>query len=274
MLELKQQPVAGTSREAFENKQPRRLRLALVLLLVALAGVIVKDRQFWFGTTESQDSDLVGPEVARQAAAKSKSTTKTSSAAPAPVKKQVASAKNSVEPKPEDAPAVTTTRTALPPLDVEVVAGDSHRTLHPGSNATKVEIPNTATASSAPATPGVEVVTSAAERERMAADAVAAQPAYPLLAQHMNVQGSVVLQAVIGTDGFIQDLRVVSGPAILTTAARQAVREWRFKPILQNGQPAESKAKITVNFSIKIADGSTKTTLAESRAEDIRIISR
>jgi protein TonB len=271
MLELKQQPAAGTTRE---SKQPRRLRLALVLLLIALVGVIVKDRQFWFGTAESQDSDLVGPEVARQTVAKPTSVASPTHATPAPVKKHVASAKNSVEPKPEDAPGVTTTRTALPPLDVEVVAGESHRTLHPGSNATKVEIPNTASASKQPTAPSIEVVTSAAERERMAADAVATQPAYPLLAQHMNVQGSVVLQAVIGTDGVIQDLRVVSGPAILTTAARQAVREWRFKPILQNGQPAESKAKITVNFSIKIADGTAKTTLAESRAEDIRIISR
>ncbi len=82
----------------------------------------------------------------------------------------------------------------------------------------------------------------------------------------MNVQGSVVLQAVIGTDGVIQNLHVLSGPAILASAAQQAVREWRFKPIVQNGQPVETKAKITVNFTIKVADGSGNTTLAESRS--------
>jgi len=89
----------------------------------------------------------------------------------------------------------------------------------------------------------------------------------------MNVQGSVVLQAVIGADGIIQDLHVLSGPAILAAAAQQAVREWHFKPVLQNGSPVETQAKITVNFTIKIADGSG-TTLAESRYDGIQILSR
>ena len=90
----------------------------------------------------------------------------------------------------------------------------------------------------------------------------------------MNVQGSVVLQALIGTDGVVQNLRVLNGPPILVSAAQQAVREWRFKPILQNGQAVESKAMITVNFSIKVANDSVKTTLAESRASETLIITR
>ena len=64
----------------------------------------------------------------------------------------------------------------------------------------------------------------------------------------------MVLQAIVGTDGTIQTLRVLSGPAILTAAAQQAVRQWRFKPYLQNGQPVETKATITVNFSIRVSD--------------------
>jgi protein TonB len=68
-----------------------------------------------------------------------------------------------------------------------------------------------------------------------------------------------VLQAVVGTDGSIESLRILSGPAILTTAAQQAVRQWRFKPYLQNGQPVETKARITVNFSIQISDNPAKT---------------
>jgi periplasmic protein TonB len=68
----------------------------------------------------------------------------------------------------------------------------------------------------------------------------------------------VVLQALIGADGVIEDLRVMSGPAILVSAAQQAVREWRFKPYLQNGQPVETKAKITVNFTIKVSDNMAK----------------
>jgi len=83
-----------------------------------------------------------------------------------------------------------------------------------------------------------------------------------------------VLQALIGADGIIENLRVMSGPAILAPAAQQAVREWRFKPIIQNGHAVESKATITVNFAIKVADNSAKTTIAESRPEEILILTR
>jgi TonB family protein len=157
---------------------------------------------------------------------------------------------------------VATTRTVLPPLDVEVVAGDTHRTLHPGSNAEKVEIARSGSAVPAQSTANFAVATNAAEREHIPA---AVQATYPLLAQQMKVKGSVVLQALIGADGVIQNLHVLSGPAILSSAAQQAVREWRFRPIVENGQAVESQARITVNFTINVADGSAKTTLAESR---------
>lgn len=269
MLELKPRPIvaAPQSRAAFD-KQPRRLVLALVLLLVALVGVVVKDRQFWFGTQESAlDSDGAESVVASRTVPKSTPTpVHHAQLTAAPVaKKQTLTAQTSSEPKPGDAAAITTTRTVLPPLDVEVVAGDNHRTIRPGSNATKVEITR-------PGQPADRfAATNAAERESLSADAQ--QPSYPLLAQHMNVQGSVVLQALIGADGVIQDLHVITGPAILANAAQQAVREWHFKPILQNGQAVETKAKITVNFNIKVADG-TGTTLAETRTEGIQILSR
>ena len=148
-----------------------------------------------------------------------------------------------------------TNRAALPPMDVEVVAGDTHRIIHPGSNVAKVEIPSDSNRVSAVATSVVAQPTNAADRERLAS----VDLTYPLLGQHMKVQGSVVLQAVVGTDGTIQGLRVLSGPAILTAAAQQAVREWHFKPYLQNGQPVETKATIVVNFSIRVADNPAKT---------------
>ena len=105
----------------------------------------------------------------------------------------------------------------------------------------------------------------AAERERLSNVSVpelrqAVGPTYPLLGQHARVQGSVVLQAVIGADGAIENLQVLSGPAILAAAAQQAVRQWRFKPYLQNGQPVETKTRITVNFSIRVADNPATTT--------------
>jgi protein TonB len=98
-------------------------------------------------------------------------------------------------------------------------------------------------------------VTSASERASLPSSTKAVvthsvQPDYPLLAKQMKVQGSVLLQALIGKDGNIQDLHVLSGPTILSEAARQAVKQWRFKPYLQAGQPVETEARITVNFTI------------------------
>jgi len=66
----------------------------------------------------------------------------------------------------------------------------------------------------------------------------------------MKVQGAVVLQALIGRDGNIQGLNVLSGPDILSNAAREAVKQWRFRPYVQSGAPVESEARITVNFTI------------------------
>jgi protein TonB len=76
------------------------------------------------------------------------------------------------------------------------------------------------------------------------------KPSYPLLARQMKVQGSVILQALIGKDGIIQNLRVVSGPRILASAAEDAVRQWHFKPHLEGREAVETQAKITVNFTI------------------------
>jgi TonB family protein len=275
MVELKPRPTVRSPQAspASEGQQTRRLLLALVLLLVAFAGVVMKDRQFWFGSDPSAlDSETAEPSArVRQSAP---SAVKRPRSVPAPLgKKQTSVATNSVEPKPADAPVVATHRTVLPPLEVEVVAGDIHRTIHPGTNAAKVEITHSAAAATQ-LNANIASATNASEREKMPVDGREGQASYPLLAQHMNVQGSVVLQAVIGADGVVQNLHVVSGPAILASAAQQAVREWRFKPVLQNGQAVETKAKITVNFNIKIADGAANTTLAESRAADTLIITR
>jgi len=269
MLELKAKPT-----EVIERQQPRRLMLALVLLLVALAGVVIKDRQFWFGTEQST-IDADEPAATQTVAREIPPTAKKTQPVAASAKKQVSVAKIPAQPQPQpaDTPAIAATRTILPPLDVEVVAGDSHKTVRPGSNTTKLEITRPAATAHAPAAGTIAAATDAAEREHMSTDA--AQPQnYPLLGQQMRVQGSVVLQALIGTDGVIENLRVLTGPSILASAAEQAVREWRFKPIVQNGQPVESQAKITVNFTIKIADGSSKTTIAESRPLTIETLSR
>jgi protein TonB len=99
------------------------------------------------------------------------------------------------------------------------------------------------------------VTNNAAEHVQMSVDTAEVvsqpvKPGYPLLARQMKVQGSVILQALIGRDGLIQDLQVVSGPPILATAAQEAVKQWHFKPHYQGAAPVETQAKITVNFTI------------------------
>lgn len=76
------------------------------------------------------------------------------------------------------------------------------------------------------------------------------QPAYPPLARSARIQGSVVLQALIGKDGSIQNLRVVSGHPMLTNSALEAVRQWKYKPYYLNGEPVEVETTINVNFTL------------------------
>ena len=74
------------------------------------------------------------------------------------------------------------------------------------------------------------------------------KPPYPAAAKMARVEGSVALQAVIGKDGSIQNLRVISGHPLLTSAALEAVKQWRYKPYYLNGEPVEVETQIVVNF--------------------------
>ncbi len=76
-------------------------------------------------------------------------------------------------------------------------------------------------------------------------------PVYPVSARSNHVQGNVVMQAVIGTDGRIHELRVISGPSELVPAATGAVEQWRYKPFLFEGEPVEVETQITVNFTLR-----------------------
>jgi TonB family protein len=249
MLEQTTRREAGTN---WVSADRSRLYLALVLLLVALAVVVVKDRDFWFSNAETAVADetpewipnrVVQPPVA-----------------PAAPAKKLALAKSSAKPAVTSKPVIATRPAALPPLEVEVVAGDTRKTIILGNDPLKLEMPRGSKVEQGPAMV-------AAERTQMpldqTQDATPAQPrtveaSYPLLGRQMKVQGSVLLQALIGADGVIRDLRVLSGPAILASAAREAARRWQFKPYMQNGQPVETQATIAVNFTIKVLNNGTR----------------
>jgi periplasmic protein TonB len=76
------------------------------------------------------------------------------------------------------------------------------------------------------------------------------EPAYPTLAKQARVQGEVVLSAIINTNGEIENLQLVSGHPMLVPQAIAAVKQWRYKPYLLNGQPVEVETTITVIFSL------------------------
>jgi protein TonB len=75
-------------------------------------------------------------------------------------------------------------------------------------------------------------------------------PQYPPEAGRKRIEGTVVLLAVIGTDGSVKDVRVESGSPLLAQAAIDAVKQWRYKPYLLNGVPVEIDSRITVNFTM------------------------
>jgi TonB family protein len=255
---------------AASTNSPRQQRLMLValgLLLISLTLVLYRDRDFWFPDTQDADTRSLSPSVSQDTPPTVSPTPPTATTAPALRKKphvreavSKQSQNNNDSSNPE--PAVTTTRTVLPPLEVEVVAGDAHRTVRAGSNAVHVDLERApsrqdlASVTSNVNQPASRVATPAAERTSVSPDMASTmvmrsvQPEYPMLARQMRVQGSVILQALIGRDGMIQDLRVLSGPPILASAAQEAVRQWHFKPHYVGAQPVETRASITVNFMI------------------------
>jgi len=239
--------VAGGPKPVPNDWQQRRLMIgALCLLLLALGIVLWHDRDFWFADQTEADAEEV----------------ESSPVAAAPHADAAAPAVADPAGSADAPPGAIITRTVLPPLEVEVIAGDKHRTLRPGSNSVNLDLqPDPSSQTTIDAAPvetnetAANLTSNAAERVQMSVDTAEAlarpvRPNYPLLARQMKVQGSVILQALVGRDGVIQNLRVVSGPPILATAAQDAVRQWHFKPHLEGSEAVETQAKITVNFTI------------------------
>lgn len=87
-------------------------------------------------------------------------------------------------------------------------------------------------------------------------------PVYPQAARDAHVSGSVVMHAIISSEGAVRDLTVVSGPEMLRDAAMDAVKQWTYKPFVLNGRTTDVDTTITVNFSLTAAsqgEGSSGT---------------
>jgi protein TonB len=73
-------------------------------------------------------------------------------------------------------------------------------------------------------------------------------PLYPQAARNAHIEGSVVMHAIIGIDGSIQQLRITSGDPSFAASAMDAVKKWRYRPYLLDGKPVEVETNIIVNF--------------------------
>jgi periplasmic protein TonB len=264
MAEEKQELVVArmnsTSAEV-QLRQRRQMLIALAILLLALILVLLKDWHFWFPqtpigpSTAELERSIVTPETPSVAAS--------SAERPASVSPPNTRVVPAVHPTSEaESPGIVASdRAVLPPLEVEVVAGRHRQPVRAASSSVRVDMQSESVepqgspgiisnsgATTAPVVDASETMHLSRDASQVVSQSV--EPTYPLLAKQMKVQGSVVLQALIGRDGNIEDLRVLSGPAILSSAAMQAVRQWRFRPYYLAGEQVETQARITVNFTI------------------------
>jgi protein TonB len=76
------------------------------------------------------------------------------------------------------------------------------------------------------------------------------KPVYPELARLSRTEGAVILQVNITRDGSVSKVEIMSGPSLLTRAAQEAVRQWKYKPTVVNGQAVEVVTQVRVAFSI------------------------
>jgi TonB family protein len=218
----------------YEDKQRRKLVIAVLLLLAAITAVLVRDYKSGVGNHNDETAGADGDQPVYAP----------SQAGPPPVV-PVAEAKIPVE-----------TKHYAEATPSHAASSLAHGKTHVGSNYIKHEKPGSLGSASAKASTTWGPATAAAKRAGTSDQAQARQqtPSYPLLTQATAVQGSVLLQALIAADGSVQEMRVISGPTILVSAARQAVQQWRFKPYLLNGKPVETYARVTVNFTIDVSN--------------------
>jgi periplasmic protein TonB len=145
--------------------------------------------------------------------------------------------------------------------DRSAVQGDSE-TLSPtnasSNGASITPLPAAPVSATAPAiNPSVPPNLNAALRTQPAADRLVAahliyrvEPFYPKEALQQRTEGTVKIHATVGQDGRVENLRVVSGPDSLTSAALSAAQYWRYVPALRNGEPIESEEDISIEFHL------------------------
>jgi TonB family protein len=139
-----------------------------------------------------------------------------------------------------------TTSTAISPGGVAIGGGFSTG----GSFSTSSVTPAPPPSQAASPGPSTTLVTRISETLARANLVTSVPPVYPPPARAAQVQGSVVLQVEISTEGRVENVSVASGHAVLNEAAMQAVRQWTFKPFVLNGQTIPVTTTVTVPFTL------------------------
>ncbi|HTM88647.1 MAG TPA: TonB family protein [Terriglobales bacterium] len=217
----------------------------------------------------AQNSAEVSPSGDSDSSAAAAADSSASQEVPAPSTSSPKPSKTAVEDKPPASVTApdTTTDVALPPAPLVVEGGKLHSSRPSQKEETQVNPPSLDAVANA-AQPGLGGVVSpaalaipklaAAVPQRIKVSQGVTQgllirqvtPQYPSMARQMRVEGDVLLEAVIGREGTVRDLKVISGPAMLVSSAIQAVRQWRYKPYLLNGQPVEVETQIKLQFRL------------------------
>jgi TonB family protein len=135
---------------------------------------------------------------------------------------------------------------AVHQIDEHLVVSASH--LPPGNVAIRISAPRTEAATSLQPTPaGTLNVGGRVQANKLISNP---QPEYPVVARQARISGTVSLQALIGPDGHIQSLTVISGHPLLRQAALDAVKQWVYQPTLLNEKPVSVSTTIDVIFSL------------------------
>ena len=229
----------------------RLFTASLVILLVALGVVIYRNREFWFPENARVGvTDALSTSASGSLASKKKRASRVQASHPALAAEIVREEKVAEQREPS--------------MTIEVVGVGGHKLLRPRTGAIEVNLdPNaasgaaraSASAGSSATKEAAAVIGTTGDDVRVSVDTAeivehAEVPDYPLLARQMKIKGSVILDALIGRDGIIQSLDVVSGAPILADAAKAAVRQWHFKPHYLGDDTVETNTKIKVNFMI------------------------
>jgi protein TonB len=162
--------------------------------------------------------------------------------APAPVVESVNAA-------PIEAPSAIVPEAALPPAVPATTALS-------GADAGALFGPATATIEAPPPPPPPPVAAAPPTPMRLSTGVTpprriaGAEPVYPLVARTAHIEGIVIIEAVIGTDGRVESARVLRGVQLLDDAALEAVRQWRYTPGMLNGAAVPIIMTVTVNFSL------------------------